>query len=359
MTNTTQLAGFLPHDVLSALFNNLTEREKDIITRRFGLLGREIETLEKIGNSYSITRERVRQIENMILKDIKHSETYKQVLQPVEETIIEMINGHGSVMAEHFLLQNLIDTIGTTEKEKEHYKNFYFLLLTLESKLLKFGETFKHKRSWGSKQASLQLLTAVVDELTDVMKKSKKPLTFEELSNHFQNTDLYDKYNEKLSEKAILSYLHVSKHVAKNQLGLWGLKKWNVISPKSMTDKIYLSLKHLKKPSHFKDIAKVINDLKLGKKKVQPQTVHNELIKSDKFVLVGRGIYALTDWGFKPGTVKDVIKDALKNSETGLTLEEIKDLVLKQRMVKPTTISIALSDKKLFKKMGDKYTIAA
>ena len=116
-------------------------------------------------------------------------------------------------------------------------------------------------------------------------------------------------------------------------------------------------LKESKKPLHFKEIAKLIDQYKLSDKKAHPQTVHNELIKDDKFVLIGRGIYALQEWGYKRGTIKEVLKDILKNSKKPLTKEEIFSEVLKLRKVKKATVMINLNNPNLFKKIGNTYTL--
>jgi hypothetical protein len=77
------------------------------------------------------------------------------------------------------------------------------------------------------------------------------------------------------------------------------------------------------------------------------QTVHNELIKDSRFVLVGRGVYALKEWGYEPGQVKDIITKILRENGP-LTQGEILERVSKQRLVKENTILLNLSNKKNF-----------
>lgn len=55
---------------IHAALNHLTERERDVITRRFGLGGSKSENLEAIGQVFDITRERVRQIETEALRKL-------------------------------------------------------------------------------------------------------------------------------------------------------------------------------------------------------------------------------------------------------------------------------------------------
>jgi RNA polymerase primary sigma factor len=50
----------------------LPERERQVIELRYGLTGLEPLTLEEVGNTFGVTRERIRQIENNTLKKLQH-----------------------------------------------------------------------------------------------------------------------------------------------------------------------------------------------------------------------------------------------------------------------------------------------
>ncbi|MFI3246027.1 MAG: RNA polymerase sigma factor RpoS [Ferrimonas sp.] len=56
---------------VNELLLSLTDKEKEIIARRFGLLGYEPTTLEKVGNEIGLTRERVRQIQTAALAKLR------------------------------------------------------------------------------------------------------------------------------------------------------------------------------------------------------------------------------------------------------------------------------------------------
>jgi len=64
---------------------------------------------------------------------------------------------------------------------------------------------------------------------------------------------------------------------------------------------------------------------------------------------VGRGLYALSEWGYQPGTVSEIISQVLKQ-EGPLTKEEIAKKVLAKRLVKENTILINLQNRKLFER---------
>jgi len=139
------------------------------------------------------------------------------------------------------------------------------------------------------------------------------------------------------------SFIEVSKNIQKNQEGLYGLKQWPEINPKGIKDKIYLLFKKAQKPFHFTEVAEHIEGSLV-------QTVHNELIRDPRFVLIGRGIYALKEWGYREGDVKDVIVNIFRQENKSLTKQEIIERVLKQRIIKENTILMNLSDKKIFTK---------
>ncbi|MCY1376380.1 HB1, ASXL, restriction endonuclease HTH domain [compost metagenome] len=124
------------------------------------------------------------------------------------------------------------------------------------------------------------------------------------------------------------------------------------MNPKNIRDKIYVILAENEKPLHFSEIAEAIKDSDFKRKDVTTQAIHNELIKDKRFVLIGRGIYALDSWGFSKGTVADIITDVLKNASEPLHRDEIVKRVLKSRQVKETTILLNLQSKSQFKRVA-------
>ena len=144
----------------------------------------------------------------------------------------------------------------------------------------------------------------------------------------------------------------MSKKIDQNPLGEVGLGAWKSIIPKRMSDKIKLVMKNLEKPLHFRDIADEINKMNFDKKIAHPATIHNELILDDDYVLVGRGIYALKKWGYESGKVSDVVEKILKK-EGPLAKEELINKVLEKKLVKKTTINLAIINNKNIKKDKD------
>lgn len=321
------------------------DREKEIISRRFGLSGNK-ETLEQIGDMLSITRERVRQLEKAILIRLRISAEDGKIpeLAPAEKIIIRNLTEMGRVAKISELSEKIFGK-KVTEKQKLELS----FIGEISGSLAVVEENDKYNNAVGiADYGSEKEIKQKVDEIVDLIKKNKAPMSIEEIDN---NTN----YEHPDHIKAIAS---ISKLLATlNEQ--WGLAKWPTVNPKNIRDKIYVVLKEKNEPMHFEEIAKAIKESDFRRKDVTIQAIHNELIKDKRFVLIGRGIYALDTWGYKSGTVSETIVDVLKNAKKPLTREQIVKKVLATRKVKETTILLNLQNKKLFKKIDkNSYTIA-
>jgi len=300
------------------LLKDLPQRQKEVIFRRFGLKNGQRETLELIGESYGITRERVRQIERDGILNLKpKTEKYQKIFQHFQK----YLKSQGGLKKEEILLKEL---------GGENQKPQVYFLLTLGENLQRFGETEDFYSLWLIDQDSLKRAEEITDSLFQRLKKLGKSLTLKEISSFIS-----------LKKPVLISYLEISKKIQRNSEGLFGLLDWPEINPRGVKDKAYIVFKKIGKPLHFAEVARLIEGSLV-------QTVHNELIKDPRFVLVGRGIYALEEWGYFPGQVKDVILKILKEEGKPLTKEEILEKVRKQRLVKENTVFLNLSNKKHF-----------
>ncbi|HLD22279.1 MAG TPA: sigma factor-like helix-turn-helix DNA-binding protein [Patescibacteria group bacterium] len=347
---------FHPLDVVQLLLKSLTVKEADIVRRRFGLWDKEKETLEMIGALYNVTRERIRQIENQSIQKMKNSSEFLDTMRPVEHLIVSLIGNHGGVMTEEMLFDSLLPL---TDETKQNRRALLFILSQLlNDKIDRISELKKYRVGWKLKLASLEFIDTTIHELTTLIRSMAKPQQFEDLFKAFQETAFYRQNAQKLNDDALVSFMHVSMLIAKNPFDEYGLSEWGLILPKRMNDRIYLVLKKSEKPMHFTDIAERIS--KVFKKKAYPPTVHNELILNERYVLVGRGIYALAEWGFKEGIVARVIVEVLQKKGKPLSRTDIVAEVLKQRIVKKNTIHLALTNKELFSKTAEGlYTLAS
>lgn len=331
--------------VLQALFAELQEREQQVLSRRFGLAGEEPQTLEMIGKHFGVTRERVRQIETGSVKKLKKLLASSSELKQVENVLHQVLHQHGGAMEEDHLLDSMLSE---RKEERMHRAIVLFVIERLLSeKLDVFHKPDHYHRSWKLVTVEHPAVENRVNALVDLVKSHNEPL---------HEDELVTKALERLTdgnERVVRGHLRISKRLKQNIFGQWGMAEWTSITPKRMNDKIYLVLKHVKKPMHFTEIAQKINELGFDHKIAYPATVHNELILDEKYVLVGRGIYALSEWGYEPGVVSEVIRRVMERAGRPLSREEVVEKVLSQRMVGKSTVHLALMNKQHFMKRPD------
>lgn len=314
------------------------DREYKIMTRRFGLYG-ERETLEQIGEGLGITRERVRQLEKSILEKIRIgiNKDKLPIVSSVEKNIVRNLAEMGRIGRSETLVEKLL---GANNSEIDHSRVVF--IATLAPSLTIVDETDKYYHSIGiGEYGDEKKIHARVEELLAVIKDYGKPIALEELHNRLS-------YEHPNHVKALAS---VSKLLS-NIDDVWGLSKWPSVNPRNIRDKIYVTLKQSGKPMHFSDIATAIKSSDFKRKDVTTQAIHNELIKDPRFVLVGRGLYALDSWGFSKGTVAEIIANVLKTANRPMHREEVVREVLKSRHVKEATVFLNLQNHPEFKRVA-------
>jgi hypothetical protein len=354
----TEMEQFNPFEFVSNVLKLLSSKEEEVLRRRFGLDGKAEQTLEEIGQNFHVTRERIRQIENLAITKIKNSKKFAEDSKAVESLTSATINRHGKILEENSLFKKLLSYSGDTLTNR---KSIAFVMAELfDNRFKKIVNNKDYRKSWATSIYPDELVKKTIENLIKIIKEKNQPLSLDELLNLFKQTDFYKENLSQLSDDVIISYMEIATEISRNPFEDYGLSDWGSIKPKRMHDKIYLILKKQKKPLHFTEIARLINESKFDNRRAYPPTVHNELILNKEYVLVGRGTYALKEWGYKPGVVIEVIEEILKNENRPLKREEIVERVLKQRMVKKNTIHLALTDKNKFKKLpGGEYTLYA
>ncbi|MEK7116953.1 MAG: sigma factor-like helix-turn-helix DNA-binding protein [Patescibacteria group bacterium] len=328
---------FNPKQVVKKLLSCLPDRAQDVIVGRFGLnqSGQDM-TLESIGKKYGITRERVRQIENYAINHIRKADTYekeKAVFDELKDTIRKM----GGVISEDDLLNNLAKDIIT--------KKYIHFLLVVGDDFNKIKEDIEFKHRWHVDKELAEKIHEALRKLyaglgdDEIIPESEIVSSF---LGHLK--DISDDYKQ---DEILTRWLSISKNIAKNPLGEWGKSKSSNIKTKGVRDYAYLILRKHGSPIHFREVAKLIGEV--FKKKAHVATTHNELIKDSRFVLVGRGLYALKEWGYSTGVVRDVISEILKKNGP-LSKEQVLEKVMKERYVKANTVMVNLQNPKYFKK---------
>jgi hypothetical protein len=337
---------FKPKQVIKRLLSVLGERSQDVITSRFGLGNDEKRmTLEAIGKKYKITRERVRQIENYSIINVRKSKEYAKE-KPVFDELKAVVSELGSTVSEESLLKHI-------SKDKAVQNQIHFLL-TVGEDFTKEKEDLEFKHRWTIDKDLSKKIHGSLRTLYSTLSDDEILLESDMISKFLEHLkDVSDKYkNEEIAKR----WLALSKLIDKNPLGEWGKSSSPNINAKGMRDYAYLVIRRHGSPIHFREVAKLITEL--FNKKAHVATTHNELIKDPRFVLVGRGLYALSEWGYMSGVVKDVIKSII-DKYGPMTKDEIVKKVLKERYVKENTIMVNLQNPKYFKKSKEgKYSIA-
>lgn len=331
------------------LLEVLDARSRDILTRRYGIKSGKIETLESIGKEYGITRERVRQIEVQAKKLIARR---MDVLQEVSQLLKDVFIRHGGILCD----EQLIEAV-SSDKDNPVQNTIIAFYLDILPNFKFITRTSKLGPHWVHSEHDSKYVEHVLDEAEVILAKHKHPKDENDLISEIrQRNEIGD---ERLPNEYIIALLRASKSINETVFGEWGLDDWVETSPRGVGDKAYIVLRRFGKPEHFRSITDLINDANFDHKRAHAQTVHNELIKDDRFVLVGRGLYGLTEWGYIPGTVADVLEAILNKATEPLTREELLEQVLKQRMVKKTTVLLGLQNIDRFQKVhGNRYKLA-
>ena len=311
------------------------EREREIIARRYGLFDRK-ETLEQIGELLGITRERVRQLEKSVMTKLRTTSAELPHVSDVEQALLAVLATSGETARITSLSSKL-----TAENTRTDQSRLTFLT-ELCPNIAVISEDDTYFQSAGnSKVHDTGTTKKEVVKIVDAIKKAGKPVDTKEMA--------------KLAEMPDVEYATALASISKQLATLnsrWGLVKWPTVNPKNIRDKIYVILSENKKHMHFNEIATAIKASDFKRKDVTTQAIHNELIKDKRFVLIGRGLYALREWGYSKGTVSDIITDVLREAKQPLHRDEIVQRVLKSRFVKETTILLNLQSKPQFKRVA-------
>lgn len=336
------------HDILQ----NVSERTREIISRRLGLETGTSETLDKIGKDFKITRERVRQIETAGFATIQKN--LPKSLDQFYKTVTDHLRHFDGVREESRLLHELAYVLH--EPEQNETKIRFLLLLNENFAYYPSQET--HAAFWALDKKTADKALGFVKLFDATLAKRKSPVPAEGIESFV--SDIAKKAGFKTAKIGVMmSYVNLSTNVLFSPFGYLGVATMNEIVPANVGDKALLVLRHAQKPLHFRELTQDINQHAahvaadfhpVWQRTVRAQTVHNELIRNPGFILVGRGIYALKEWGYAGGTVRQILADILKKTGRALPLSEIVKRVQKQKLVKESTIFINLQNKKFFAK---------
>ncbi|MEK7098401.1 MAG: sigma factor-like helix-turn-helix DNA-binding protein [Patescibacteria group bacterium] len=336
---------FAAKNVTKELLAGLPDRARRVLTDRFGLVtGGKGRTLEAIGKEYGITRERIRQIESSGIASLRDSSAYASHAKTLEE-LKKAIEAYGGILSEVTILAEI--------PKNDQERNHILFLLNVGHHFGDRREDADFQRRWHVDQTLAQAVESALLKLYE----SIEPMAL------LPEEEFLDEFSKYLKESGVknheretlLRWLGLSKRLGRNPLGEWGRTESPHVRIKNTRDFAYLTLKRHGSPMHFTEVAKGIHNL--FKKPAHPATTHNELIKDGRFVLVGRGLYALKEWGYAPGVVREVIRNVIQR-DGALTRDEIIERVKRERYVKDATIVVNLQHSEFKRDTEGKYVLA-
>ncbi|MBI4193216.1 MAG: hypothetical protein HY536_01155 [Candidatus Colwellbacteria bacterium] len=333
---------------ITSLVGGLDDRSREVVRARYGLGSEAPVTLQVIGDRYRITRERVRQIEALSIVQLKArlNDPYVDRLTGAAVSQLERVGG---VQRD----SDFIKALHASLNEPTPLANFeqparFLLKLSGAASLFRDAYSSWHPfwyRSTNDRKRAQQFVTRFTGEL----KKQRGAV----IASRALFSDVLARVVRaaRVTEASAQSYLAASRLFTTGPFGEQGLTEWAEVNPKTARDWAYLVLKREAGPLHFSELASRIAKRREGKR-TNVQTVHNELIKDERFVLVGRGMYGLREAGLIPGTAREVIGYMLK-THGPLTAQEVVSRVREQRMLKEGTILINLQNRKHFKALDN------
>ncbi len=326
------------NQLIDDLLSDFTPKQRRVVMGRFGLKNGEPMTLQSIGDELGITRERVRQIEAQATKKLR--EKAKMSLAALLDEAHAHLKAVGGVRRDDYFIQDMLFALKVERAVRYPGEKLRFLMRVGGAPHYSKEDDAMYAYWYLDQDAKAKFLD-FVKEVTAFLKTGRKQEVIDK--------KLYLMHCKDLTSCHLVS---IPKHFAVNVFGDFGLKAWPEIEPKTIRDKMYLVLKKHEKPLHFQDIARYISKYGLSKNTAHVQTVHNELIKDTRFVLVGRGIYGLRENGFEPGTVREVIARLLE-THGPLHSTEVVNLVNQQRFLKENTILLNLQNRRHFTRLED------
>lgn len=350
-------------EILERSLKNLTPREQDIVLRKSGILGNK-ETLNSLSKKYNLSRERIRQIQNQSLKKI-YSYLKNDFNTPQIKNILERSKDFFSplgIKKESFFLTKIKNEFNF---EDEEVRIFKFFLEVLGIFIYQPENNFFY--SFYAKEKNDYLLAKnLLEKLyTYLYQNSHKHYSEEELIAIVQSKIIKNYFNHYLDKEHVLELVRILKIAARNPFNFWGSRLNKLISPKSLGHKIFLILKQTNQPLHFSLIHQKLEEIKKLEDELMPspwkkdyniESIKNELIRNKDFVLVGRGVYALREWGLIDGPAKWLMFKFLQERKR-VTREELWKFISQHRNIKKSSFYVYLREIKEKVEVKDNYLI--
>ena len=318
----------------------LSEQQREVIVLRFGLDGRKKQVLQEIADEYSLTRERIRQIQKKGVELLKGDKCMEELSSAINQ-IDTALRACGGVADE--------DTIcAVCEVSTKAERNYIHLLLVIGGDFYLSPETDTIQKYWYVEEKNKNAIDTVLSNIHREFEKNKNNLIDKKQMEKMYTT-ITNLHQGNIPDFSTV--MNLSRRLGTSPFGEWGMREHPEVSLSGLSGYIRSVLRDAGKPLHFREISERVSKLREDGF-CNVFSCHNELVRRKEFILVGRGLYALEDMGYRPGTIVDIITMGIK--ERGpMTKQEIVDFVKNERYVKTQSIILTLGKKDLFRKGQD------
>jgi len=323
-------------------------KERLVLIKKFGLDGQKEIPLQRIGKEYSLTRERIRQIETQALMRFRRLIVGNQTYIAVLEEAKKILQAYGNILCEDVLISKLLNK-NVFKFSKQELK----LILVSDFDIGYLKRNKYLKKSFYVEPLYEDMLTQMVVFMLNYFEKRNKSQDLYDFIG-FMKEHFTKEYKDIRHLKNDLFYINFFETIREIKVfdGKIGLLSFPDVNPKTIKLKILYTMKRINKPIHFQELpAKILEWF--PNKTVKITTIHNELVKNnDIFVNLGLGLYGLRAWGYKGGMVKDILIRIFKKHQRAMNVKELCREMLKEKMVSPNTVMLNLQKyKDLFKRV--------
>ncbi len=201
-------------DLLNDLFLVLTQKETEVIKRRFAIAGYSKQTLEKIGKHFNVTRERIRQIESIALSKLRRTVRTTR-LNEVNEMAKGILKAHGGVMLSSELVSGVLKRLpGSSGVDGAILR----LSFSIDSEMSSDGTSPTLKAFWRLSTVALEDITTIIDLGVKFLNKRHACMKSQELISSIQSMPAFE--GRVPSSELIGSCLSIDERLREIERGL-------------------------------------------------------------------------------------------------------------------------------------------
>lgn len=323
-----------------------SERDREILSRRWGFWDGEKTTLEELGANFALTRERVRQIQakaELTVRGIYQIDSVQDWFIKTRQKQIE------AYLAENHGAAKLEEVLPDDESENDLALKFISTVFGIHPACAATSFPTSGKLEFASQELISKFLT-IEENLKQILISKGKPADFAKAYSDLQR---YDPSVEREFAKRVIE---LSEVVGFDSAGHVCLRSWDCFNPQYITEMAAKALLEIGQPAHYTHIVDKMNVLFPTRAPFNLHSVHGRIIQADsKFVCVRPGVYALKNWGLaRPPFIKDFLVQSISSRGGTAIVDELAAEGRTRYGFKDTSVRMTLSfNTHIFKVMPD------